>query len=765
MKKKTIHLLTKSMLTKLALVVALFLGNVSLAVADELTVTSTTSKTYTGNTPLAGNLLGTTLTKTEFIIPASKIADMAGKDITSMALTVATPSATGWGDAEFQVFLKEVDQTMYGQAPFSLIGSEGAIVVYEGGLDATKSSIDIDFTTNFKYSNQGKNLLVGIYCTKVGTAASITFKLIRENTSDYTYYSGYTNTESGGLTRANWYPETTFSYQAADLSTPVLSVSPASIDFGSLRENGKQTVTVKNKGVGTMDVNIAFKSATTDFTLSETSLTGIGANESKTFDVNFLYDSSDLGVKNATITVTPTYNNADAIDIAVTATASDPNVWEDFADGIPTTWYNPNDWYISDGKAMVNFTGYYLRTPRLQATKDAKISFDVNVGASGFIKAEYSTDCLSWTTIEQYSEGGNKSFIAPADGYYWLRFSGKSYSSIDNFAGWTVATPVLDMMIVSQTLSSTGTMYGSYKGTLKVLERGGVSEKVNVELYFGDIKVAEQTDYAISGNSECTFNLSYTPTETWSGQVYFKMTGTNIGTIESEKVNVEIIEPTFVLNEDEDVSSSKPTCSSAVIKLKYTPKAGWNTIVMPFKLTDTHMKTIFGDDYVAHALTSYENGTLTFTKYDDLSLSAPYLVYAPNAVAHPEGVYLQNVSVSSSSWTSGSLSQQKGDAYFKGTFAPMPAGKLTGKYGVTNAGGIAKAGAGASMKGYRAYLELPAGATARILVIDDEGETTDLGFVKLIDQEAKAVYNLSGQRVEKGRKGLYIVNGKKVVVK
>jgi len=762
MKKKTIHLLSKSLLTKLALVVALISGNVSLAVADELKVTSTTSKTYTSNTPLAGNLLGTTLTKTEFIIPASKIADMAGKDITSMALTVAAPATTGWGDAEFQVFLKEVDQTMYGQAPFSLIGSEGATVVYEGGLDATKSSIDIDFTTNFKYSNQGKNLLVGIYCTKVGTAASITFKLIRENTSDYTYYSGYTNTESGGLTRTNWYPETTFSYQAADLSTPVLSVSPASLDFGSLRANGKQTVTVKNKGVGTMDVNIAFKSSTTDFTLSKTSLTGIGANESKTFDVNFLYNSSDLGLKNATITVTPTYNNADAIDIALTATAADPNVWEDFAGGIPTTWYNEGQWYLSGGKATIGFNGNYLRTPRLLATKDQQISFDVETTST--LNAQYSTDCINWKTISAYTESGNKTFAAPADGYYWLRFSGKG--SIDNFAGWTLSvgtTP--DIAIISKSMLSSGTVYGTYNATVKLTERNSVDETINLELYFGEVKVAEKTNYEFGGNSDESFTLSYTPQATWSGQVYVKITGNHIVPLETEKVTVAIGEPSYVLDEDVDVSSSKPTCSSAVIKLKYTPKVGWNTIVMPFKLTDTHMKTIFGDDYVAHALTSYENGTLTFTKYDDLSLSAPYLVYAPNAVAHPEGVYLQNVSVNITNWTSSYLSQQKGDACFKGTFAPMPAGSLTGKYGVTNGGGIAKAGDGASMKGYRAYLELPAGASARILVIDDEGEATDLGFVKLIDQEAKAVYNLSGQRVEKGRKGLYIVNGKKVVVK
>jgi hypothetical protein len=92
---------------------------------------------------------------------------------------------------------------------------------------------------------------------------------------------------------------------------------------------------------------------------------------------------------------------------------------------------------------------------------------------------------------------------------------------------------------------------------------------------------------------------------------------------------------------------------------------------------------------------------------------------------------------------------------------------MQGKYGVTSDGRLAKGGNGANIKAYRAYIEVAEAAAARglTLVIDNNGETTDLGFVKLIDQEAKAVYNLSGQRVEKGRKGLYIVNGKKVVVK
>ena len=239
MNKKTSYS-GKCFLGNLCLIVVLLVGLGNAAWAEELIVTSSTTKTYTANTPIAGNLLGSTLIKSEYIIPSSKITELKGKTITKMSLTL-NAATSGWGEAEFQVFLKEVSNSQY-PSPVVLIGND------------------------------------------------VNFKLIRESTSDYNYYSAYTNNDSGSLTRTNWYPETTFTYQNADVSTPVLSVSTSSIAFGSVRANATQTVTVTNTGVGTMDVAIA-NNNTTDFTVSETSLTGIGAGESKTFTVTFNYNA------------------------------------------------------------------------------------------------------------------------------------------------------------------------------------------------------------------------------------------------------------------------------------------------------------------------------------------------------------------------------------------------------------------------------------------------------------------------------------------
>ena len=67
----------------------------------------------------------------------------------------------------------------------------------------------------------------------------------------------------------------------------------------------------------------------------------------------------------------------------------------------------------------------------------------------------------------------------------------------------------------------------------------------------------------------------------------------------------------------------------------------------------------------------------------------------------------------------------------------------------------------------KAYLKVAAGAGSRLIAVFGE-ETTAISEECIVKNEEFAtapVYNLNGQRVEKATKGLYIVNGKKVVVK
>ena len=67
----------------------------------------------------------------------------------------------------------------------------------------------------------------------------------------------------------------------------------------------------------------------------------------------------------------------------------------------------------------------------------------------------------------------------------------------------------------------------------------------------------------------------------------------------------------------------------------------------------------------------------------------------------------------------------------------------------------------------KAYLEIEDGGAARsFFFLDDEGETTSLNEVRGLKAEVRGdFYDLSGRKVAQPTKGLYIVNGRKVVIK
>ena len=72
---------------------------------------------------------------------------------------------------------------------------------------------------------------------------------------------------------------------------------------------------------------------------------------------------------------------------------------------------------------------------------------------------------------------------------------------------------------------------------------------------------------------------------------------------------------------------------------------------------------------------------------------------------------------------------------------------------------------GTNVKGGKAYLHVVDGEAAPMgLVFDFGGETTGVESIE-VNTDNQVIYDLSGRRVAKAGKGLYIINGKKVLVK
>ena len=180
--------------------------------------------------------------------------------------------------------------------------------------------------------------------------------------------------------------------------------------------------------------------------------------------------------------------------------------------------------------------------------------------------------------------------------------------------------------------------------------------------------------------------------------------------------------------------------------------AGYNTFVLPFWVSAT--------DLGASKVYTHKEGT-TFKLDTD--------AYNPNGYAGANVPFLAHYADASSEVMHFS---DKGvchtpasfDGAFKGVYIPLGAGDVTGKWGINNEGKLQKGGASATISAFHAYLdEVP--VSAREITIDD-GEVTGIVNVNsLVPAEECVAFDLQGRQVAQPTRGLYIVNGKKIVVK
>ena len=194
------------------------------------------------------------------------------------------------------------------------------------------------------------------------------------------------------------------------------------------------------------------------------------------------------------------------------------------------------------------------------------------------------------------------------------------------------------------------------------------------------------------------------------------------------------------------------------VTLQRTYIDGWNTICLPFAMNSSAISEKFGANAKVFAFDGYSDVSgLHFETVSAMDAGKPYLIYIPSGASLGD---LEFGTTTLSAATAGSVEQT---VTFQGTYSPKAAGTLTGKHVLNTSGKLAKATASASMKGFRAYFDAP--ASARMLISID-GETTGIASIT-VDGELKmeSVYNLNGQKVQNAKKGLYIVNGKKVVIK
>ena len=185
----------------------------------------------------------------------------------------------------------------------------------------------------------------------------------------------------------------------------------------------------------------------------------------------------------------------------------------------------------------------------------------------------------------------------------------------------------------------------------------------------------------------------------------------------------------------------------------------WSTIVLPFDVASSDIKKIFGTGTTVAELTSSDATTLNFTTTLTAGKMEANKPYAIKVASDFTSATISNVDIVKATPT-----QSVGSWNFVGTYTngSIPDGSY-----YFSANKLWQAdGTGIRMKPFRAYFTNDTAAPTLNFIIDSE--TTGIGE-KLNVNSNNAVsttyYNLNGQRVSQPTKGLYIVNGKKVIIK
>lgn len=189
----------------------------------------------------------------------------------------------------------------------------------------------------------------------------------------------------------------------------------------------------------------------------------------------------------------------------------------------------------------------------------------------------------------------------------------------------------------------------------------------------------------------------------------------------------------------------------------------WNTICLPFDVTAEQIKNILKAEGMVreYADDDATAQTITFKKVEgNMKAGEPYLIKPTEDITSLafEGVTITAIE--------GNL---QGNAYgICGTLGKY-AMKTDGTELFLNAAGkfVAPAAATNTMKGFRAYFMVPKGASAAAININIDGETTGINNIETEATVNGKVYNLNGQYVGNSlnglKKGIYVVNGKKVI--
>lgn len=187
----------------------------------------------------------------------------------------------------------------------------------------------------------------------------------------------------------------------------------------------------------------------------------------------------------------------------------------------------------------------------------------------------------------------------------------------------------------------------------------------------------------------------------------------------------------------------------------------WNAICFPFDMSESQLKTTFGEGVKVATLNDVADGNASFKTLSTLKIEAgkPYLLFNPGGALSEFTV--SDVTINSNTTTEPTIGT---DFSFVGTLGKSDISAGDYFFSTKKANTLVKQGANGTIKAFRAYLKAN-GNEARLSSFVVDHQTTSIANITIVAPKCEKSYNLNGQEVSRYHKGIVIRNGRKYINK
>ena len=265
--------------------------------------------------------------------------------------------------------------------------------------------------------------------------------------------------------------------------------------------------------------------------------------------------------------------------------------------------------------------------------------------------------------------------------------------------------------------------------------------------------------------------------------------------INEDGTSTDCPEEFLVLDEDETLDDNRSLTKATMVFHRTFTKGKWNSLILPVDMNADQVKAAFGKDTKLAKFDKYDKNWIYFSPVvpdangNMLEANIPYIIYPTSQPDYVNRNY--NVGSDKEKHIDGPVYTVTGIIYggqptemkCEDTGSSANTGmthygsyeyrqEVPAKSYMLSKGKMVHTSKVHNVKSYRSWLEetTPSEKTLQLKVSDSDNSTTGIKVIEEAPQNANAVYNVNGMRMNSSNtdnlpKGVYIINNKKVVIK